>query len=110
MARGPIRVHPAANQATSVPLDSAYNPGRAIMFALLIGAGVAAGTYWYAKSQKKASSGQSAAAAAVTGAAGWGTAALVAAAWPFLLVGGVGAGIYYAVKKSDQKALPPASE
>ncbi|MCR9166258.1 MAG: hypothetical protein ACE37F_06475 [Nannocystaceae bacterium] len=76
----------------------------------LIGASVAAGTYWYAKSQKKASSGKSATAAAVTGAAGWGVAALVAAAWPILLVGGVGAGIYFAVKKGDQKALPPASE
>jgi hypothetical protein len=77
---------------------------------LLIGASVAGGTYWYAKSQKKASSGKSAAAAAVTGAAGWGAAALVAATWPILLIGGVGAGIYYAVKKGDQKALPPASE
>lgn len=80
------------------------------MIAILIGAGVAAGTYWYAKSQKKASSGKSAAAAAITGAAGWGATALVVAAWPIILIGGVGAGIWYAVKKSDQKALPPASE
>lgn len=91
--------------------DSAYTAHRVLMIgSFLIGASVAAGTYWYAKSQKKASSGKSATAAAVTGAAGWGVAALVAAAWPILLVGGVGAGIYFAVKKGDQKALPPASE
>ncbi len=102
---------PRGNDPASVAQDSAYTRPRAPMiFPLLIGAGVAAGTYWYAKSQKKASSGKSAAAAAVTGAAGWGTAALVAAAWPILLVGGVGAGIYYAVKKNDQKALPPARD
>jgi uncharacterized protein HemX len=79
------------------------------MITFLIGAGVAAGTYWYANKQKKVSGTKSAAAAAVTGVASYGAAALVAAAWPLLLVGGVGAGIYYAVRgRGEQKALPPA--
>lgn len=111
---GPHPRPPRGNDLATPTFNPAYTRRRTLMFALLIGTGVAAGTFWYAKSKKKASSGQSAAAAAVTGAAGWGTTALVtaavAAAWPLLLVGGVGAGIYYAVKKNNQKALPPASE
>lgn len=98
------RVHPARTPASIRPIL------LQAMFPFLIGAGVAAGTYWYAKKQKKVASSKSAAAAAVTGAAGWGAAALVAFAWPVLLFGGAAAGIYLYAKKDSQKALPPASE
>lgn len=82
------------------------------MISLLIGGALAAGTYWYAKKRKQASTGQSALAAGVTGAAGYGAAALtvwaLAAAWPIVLIGGAVAGGFY-IGKKKQKALPPAS-
>lgn len=80
------------------------------MLAFLIGGTAAAGTFWYAKNKKKASTGQSAFAAAATGAAGWGVSWLALTLfWPLLIVGGaVGAG-YYLGKKKEPKALPPAS-
>lgn len=84
------------------------------MISLLVGAGLAASTFAYAKNRKKASTGQSAAAAAVTGAAGWGATALtfwaVGMAWPILLLGGAVAGGYYYGKRKEPKALPPASD
>lgn len=80
------------------------------MFGLIVGAGLAAGTYLYAKNRKRASTGQSVAAAAVTGAAGWGAVAIVSTfAWPLVFVGAV-AGAYYVGRRRQQKALPPASE
>jgi hypothetical protein len=80
---------------------------------LIVGAAVAGGTYLYAK-KRKASTGQSAAAAAATGTASagatWLALAAVAATWPLLLLGGVGAGAYYLGRKSSPKALPPSSQ
>lgn len=83
------------------------------MISLLVGTGLAAGTFAYAKNRKKASTGQSAAAAGVAGAAGWGATALafwtLSVLWPLLIIGGVAAGGYLYGKTRQQKALPPAS-
>jgi len=83
------------------------------MISLLVGTGLAAGTFAYAKNRKKASTGQSAAAAGVAGAAGWGATALafwtLSFLWPLLIIGGVAAGGYLYGKTRQQKALPPAS-
>lgn len=85
-----------------------------MLLPLLVGAGLAASTYAYAKGRKKASTSQSAAAAAVTGAAGWGATALtfwaVSMAWPVLLLGGAVAGGYFYVRRREPKALPPATD
>lgn len=72
----------------------------------LVAAGVAAGTYLFAK-KKRASTGQSAVAAAVTGAGALAVGAVVSTFfWPILVLGGAATGGWFYAKRKSMKALP----
>ncbi len=82
-----------------------------MVFQLLIGGAVAAGSYLFAR-KKRASTGQSKAVAAVTGAGAVGVAYAVGAIvssvvfWPLVVLGGAAAGGYYYAKRKSMKELP----